>query len=331
MDTTEPFLPAGQETVIQLIQKMVLSDRVGGSYLFTGPKGVGKTMTARFFAMAVNCLSTASRPCGRCEACVKILKNIHPDFLTLSPEPKKQTISIEQIRLIQETLVFAPYEGKRRVVIIEPADRLGPEAANALLLTLEAPPAHTIFILVTATPYALLNTIRSRCQVIRFAPLSQKALLDVARQSGLSLAPDDPLLEQCQGSVTHLFNLTSPEQLPHYGEMEKLALAFLSGASSRGLIETPKWAKQRTAMEEFLGRTLWVVRDVWIAIEGKERNHGERAGVFEEIASRLNPGASERLIRLLESILQALEDIKHNASPELIFDTLRLEMEALRG
>jgi len=193
MEKPEPFLPVGQTAVIHLIQRMVLSDRAGGSYLFIGPKGVGKTMAARFFAMAVNCLATSSRPCGHCEACVKILENVHPDLLTLSPEPKKQTISIEQIRQIQETLAFAPYEGKRRLVIIEPADRLGPEAANALLLTLEAPPAHTIFILVTATPYALLDTIRSRCQIIRFSPLTQEALLEVGRHHGLWPWPKCPI------------------------------------------------------------------------------------------------------------------------------------------
>jgi DNA polymerase-3 subunit delta' len=332
MEKPEPFLPVGQTAVIHLIQRMVLSDRAGGSYLFIGPKGVGKTMAARFFAMAVNCLATSSRPCGHCEACVKILENVHPDLLTLSPEPKKQTISIEQIRQIQETLAFAPYEGKRRLVIIEPADRLGPEAANALLLTLEAPPAHTIFILVTATPYALLDTIRSRCQIIRFSPLTQEALLEVGRHHGLSLAPGDPLLEQCQGSVTHLLRLASPDQLSHDDEMEKLIVDFLTGNASRGLIETPKWAKQRTAMEEFLEQALWVVRNMWISLEGKGKNHGKRdRGALGEAVSRLKPEASERLIHLLETILEAMEDLKHNGSPELIFDMLRLEMEAVRG
>jgi hypothetical protein len=85
-------------------------------------------------------------------------------------------------------------------------------------------------------------------------------------------------------------------------------------------------------MEEFLEQALWVVRNMWISLEGKGKNHGKRdRGALGEAVSRLKPEASERLIHLLETILEAMEDLKHNGSPELIFDMLRLEMEAVRG
>lgn len=327
----EPFAPIGQPFAIQLLQKMVATGRVGGSYLFIGPRGVGKKTAARFFAMAINCQEEGPTPCGQCEACRKILANSHPDLLRVTPEADRQAISIEQVRQLQEILAFGPYEGKRRLVMIDPAERLGPEAANALLLTLEAPPPHTLFVLVTSTPYALLETIRSRCQIIRFSPLSRKALLKVARRLGVTVAPTDPVLDLCQGSVTHLLTFLEPEVRDKFEEMDILITSFLMGSPSPDLIETPKWAKQRVTMEEFLERALWLVRNVWVTLEGKKGSGVMGAEAVDKIVAHLPPSTNEWLPDLLETILRSLEDLKHHASPELVFDTLRIEMEELSG
>ncbi len=331
MSDPASFTPVGQPVAIQLIRRMIASRRVGGSYLFTGPPGVGKKTTARFFALSLNCQNEAEAPCGSCDACQKILVGNHPDFLKVSPAPGKQTISVEQVRQLQETLAYGPYEGNRRVVVIDPAERLGIEASNALLLTLEAPPSHTIFILVTSTPYALLETIRSRCQIVRLSPLSKQALIEVARHAGVEISLSEPALELCQGSVTRLLSLLETDGQDTSREIDALLTSILLGESAAGLIETPKWAKQRDTMEAFLERALWTVRDVWATLEGKCGVAAHTSGIVKKIAARLPAEAREKFPNLVEDILQAMADLKNNASPELIFTTLRLEMEELRG
>jgi len=327
----EDFTLIGQPLAARLIRKMVKSGRLGGSYLFAGPRGVGKKTAAMFLAMAVNCREGGFPPCGRCPACKKILSRSHPDVLTLSPEEGKQTISIEQVRALREALAYAPYEGKRRVVILDPAERLGLESANALLLTLEAPPPHTLFVLVTSTMYALLRTIRSRCQIIRFSPLSKQSLVEIARRKGVSLIPDSPMLELCQGSATRLLTLQEPKIKGEFGKMDNLITAILTGSGSPGLIENPKWAKQRAAMEIFLERALWLTRDVMASLGSKTWRGVSDASTIERINSRLRQTARERLLDLMDTIFQLMEDLKYNAAPELIFDILRFEMEEISG
>ena len=331
MAVQDSFIPIGQPVASRVIEKMIGTGRVGGSYLFSGPPGVGKKTAARFLAMAVNCETSAFPPCGQCVACGKILEGIHPDVWTVSPREKKQTITIEQVRELQGTLSFPPYEGKRRVVLIDPADRLGLEAANALLVTLESPPAHTLLILVTTAPYSLLATIRSRCQLLRFTPLSKDALLEIARRAGIHVGPDDSVLELCQGSATRLLTLLQAETEESHTEIDAFLSALLAGSRSPDLIETPKWAKQRGTMEIFLERALWLTRDWIVSLE-------ERAGrdvVNKELIRDVNTDRSRvsraSLLNLLDALFQSMEDLKRNAAPELIFDTLRMRMEAIVG
>ncbi len=332
MDDAAPFTPIGQPLAMRLIQRMIETGRIGGSYLFAGPPGVGKRTTARYLAMAVNCETGAFPPCGRCAACEKILSGNHPDVWTISPPEKKQTIVIDQARDLQRALAYGPYEGKRRVVILDPAERLGLEAANALLITLEAPPTHTLLVLTTAAPYALLTTIRSRCQVIRFSPLSKEALLEIARRNGMSLTPEDPALELCQGSATRLAALLEPETREVYSEMDTFLVEVFTGARSADLIETPKWAKQRGSMEIFLERALWLARDWLVSLESGPGP----GGVVNKELIRGVVGAKARatrafLLDFVDALFQSAEDLKHNAAPELIFDTLRMRMEAIVG
>lgn len=325
------LIPLGQPLVTLLIQKMVETGRVGGSYLFTGPRGVGKKTAARFLAMALNCHEESFPPCGHCPACSKILSQDHPDFLTVSPEAEKQTISIEQVRELQKALAFGPYEGKRRVVIIDPAERLGLEAANALLLTLEDPPSHTLIILITSAMYTLLETIRSRCQVIRFSPLSKRFLIEIVRRFSISVEPDDPMLEFCQGSASRLLAFLKPEFKGKYEEMDAFIASVLTGSLTSDLIETPKWAKQRADMEIFLERALWITRDLLATLEDQTGKGIINVEAVKGIRSKIPRISSDRLLNLIDTVLKSMEDLKHNAAPELIFDINRFEMEEVGG
>lgn len=144
------------------------------AYLFSGPRGAPMYDTAIALAMALSCVDLAVRArgdgCGECDACAKIASGIHPDVVTLVREGAAQIVPIESVRnQVIARMGMPPHEGAVRVFIVEEATSLAPPAANALLKTLEEPPARTLFVMCTAAPEQLLPTIRSRCQRVRFA------------------------------------------------------------------------------------------------------------------------------------------------------------------
>jgi len=166
----------GQSRVVELLRRAMAQDRVPHAYLFTGPPGAGKYTTALALAAAMNCESAPGEGCGTCGPCERIAAGVHPDVQTLERQGPSQTIPIEVIRKqVIPALGLPPHEGRARLYLIEEATSLLDPAANALLKTLEEPPARTHFVLCTGSPGELLPTIRSRCQRIIFQPPAVEA------------------------------------------------------------------------------------------------------------------------------------------------------------
>jgi DNA polymerase-3 subunit delta' len=162
----------GHERQIEQLQRSLAQSRIPHASLFYGLEGVGKKTTAQTFAKALNCLANQGDTgqhdsCDHCSSCRKADHNNHPDMIVL--EPEGQFIKIQAIRNLQERMKFKPWEGKKRVCIIDNADRMNDVAANALLKILEEPPAANVLILISAFPSQLPATILSRCQQVRFS------------------------------------------------------------------------------------------------------------------------------------------------------------------
>jgi DNA polymerase-3 subunit delta' len=158
--------------VVAQLRRAVKGGRVPHAYLFTGPPRAGKHTTAIALAAALNCEVAPGEGCGTCDACARIFAGIHPDVQTLEREGAAQIVPIETIRTrVLAQLGLPPHEGLVRVFLIEEATALQGASANALLKTLEEPPARTMFIIGTTAPEQLLPTIRSRCQRVSFAAL----------------------------------------------------------------------------------------------------------------------------------------------------------------
>ena len=165
--------------------------RLPQAYCFSGPPGVGKRTAALALAQAVNCRAplpgegdeTSGDACGACLPCRKIARGEHPDVAVVQPE-EKTVITIEQVRELTVRASLRAYEGTVKVWILDPADLMQEPAANAFLKTLEEPPGASLFVLVTATPSALLPTIRSRCQGVRFEPLGESCLQQILLRQG---------------------------------------------------------------------------------------------------------------------------------------------------
>lgn len=179
---------AGNERVKKLLKRMLETRRVPGALLFTGEEGVGKKLFALELAKSFNCrMPQGVEGCGTCPACKRIVKfnfpqssesddwkgiiwSDHPDVgMVVAP---KRVLLVEQMRLIEREANYRPYEGKERVFLVDDADKLNDASANALLKVLEEPPPTSHLILITSRPAMLLPTIRSRCQMIRFSPVS---------------------------------------------------------------------------------------------------------------------------------------------------------------
>ncbi len=165
----------GHNQTIAALQQAVASNRVAHAYLFHGEAAIGKRLTALRFVQALNCeCMQPDQPidaCGACRSCRQIEARTHPDFFVIEPDRELAApqIKIEQVREIEQQVMYRPLIGARKVCLIDDADRMTIGAANALLKTLEEPPGHSLFLLISSRPAALPSTIRSRCQSLRFA------------------------------------------------------------------------------------------------------------------------------------------------------------------
>ncbi|MFA5142791.1 MAG: DNA polymerase III subunit delta' [Candidatus Omnitrophota bacterium] len=162
----------GQDSATLFLRRSIESGRISHAYLFAGPSGVGRRLAALDFAKAVNCLDPkAGASCDICGQCRKIDASNHPDVIIFSPAKADASFGIERIRLLEREVGLKPYEGRRKVYILDSADAMTQEAQNALLKTLEEPPSESVLILITESPASLFPTIQSRAQSVRFFPL----------------------------------------------------------------------------------------------------------------------------------------------------------------
>jgi DNA polymerase-3 subunit gamma/tau len=173
-DTFEDVV--GQDTIVRTLKNQLFSKRVAHAYLFCGSRGTGKTTTAKIFARAINCMSpTENGPCGQCENCVTLSSDNNMDIIEIDAASNN---GVDEIRDLRDKVRFAPSVGNFKVYIIDEVHMLSMGAFNALLKTLEEPPAHAVFILATTEPHKLPATILSRCQRFDFKRIPQKVIVD---------------------------------------------------------------------------------------------------------------------------------------------------------
>ncbi len=198
----------GQDRVVSVLQRALRSSRVPQAYLFAGPASCGKYTTALAVAKALNCINAPNEGCSECISCQKIDQGNHPDVRVLLTEGKQKRIPIDTIRKqVVPALAMPAHEGKARVFIIEEAASMPGPTANALLKTLEEPPANTHFILGCIAPMQLLPTIRSRCQRVNFQALPVDLQVEVSGNEDAageirSLSADILRIANARGLVT---------------------------------------------------------------------------------------------------------------------------------
>lgn len=209
----------GQEPITRTLRNALQQGRLRHAYLLAGPRGTGKTTTARLLAKAVNCLAPeGERPCNKCSICVAITEGRFLDLIEVDAASNR---GIDEIRDIREKVGFRPNEGRFKVYVLDEAHMLTEPAFNALLKTLEEPPPHVIFVLVTTDPHKIPATITSRCQRFDFRRISLQTIVgrlaSIAEQESVTVEPAalELIAHQATGAVRDAISLL--DQLTSYG------------------------------------------------------------------------------------------------------------------
>jgi DNA polymerase-3 subunit delta' len=329
----------GHRRLVTLLSRAVAHDTLPPSLIFAGPAGVGKRRTAVAVAQALNCLAPVSPgeengvaierdACGVCAACRRIARGVHPDVMVLEPG-ELGNIRIEAVREAVESAGYRPFEARRRVVVIDEADAMVPQAQNALLKTLEEPPSSSVFVLVSSLADALLPTVQSRCPKLRFAALSTADVAFVlVRDHGYEEADARAAALEGNGSVARALASQSSSLVDARTAAQRiLARAAKSTDPGRrldALKELPGGkggpAEERERLSVCLRAMASLLRDLSILSAGADERtlaNPDLRGELERLTSAFDASRSGKAYAVVDEALVALD---RNASPKIVAD-----------
>jgi DNA polymerase-3 subunit delta' len=326
------------ERAIHALNSAVASGNVQHAYLFSGPSGVGRSTAARRLAQILNCVGDTP-PCLQCTQCERIERGIHPDVQTITVEPEtegsaRKAISIEQIREAEKMMALNPYEGRTRVVIIDPADAMMPPAQNAFLKTLEEPPPNVVLVLIASAPDKLLETIRSRCSEVNFGLAAaadiEKALTDDGVESewasllarlaagrpgwALQAAKDKSVLARRSEAIDEARSLPKISTADRMDLAERLTEAFRKDRD--------------TVFDRLAGWQAWW-RDVLVVQRGAEQTVSS-VDRLNELREDADTYAAATVARFATALVSTRQWLQENVQTRVTLDALMLAVPSSR-
>lgn len=326
----------GHETAINFLNNHAKPGKTRHAYLITGPDGVGRETLALAFAKALNCQNPPAEGefCGKCLACRQIDERRYPDLLIVRVVEGSKDLKIDQIREMQQTLALAPYQSPFRMVLIPDFQHATIGASNALLKSLEEPPSRALLILTADAKESLLETIASRCEVLRLRPSSITTLESYLRDEiALSPARAKRLAHLAGGRVGTALSFNSDQDLLDAYDEALTDLGDLLNSRLRERLQYVERLQQRkgTSREQFgflIATWLTFWRDVMIRREGADIplvNIDQEQRIFE--TAQLIP--SRQIEKILKDHENALVNLDANLNPRLVIENLILALPLL--
>ena len=325
---------AGHRRLLELTARAAVRGSLPPSLIFAGPDGVGKRRAAVALAQLFNCASPVDGEspdaCGTCAPCRRIARSVHADVLIIEPGDSG-SIKVDQARDAIERSAYRPFEGRRRVVIVDDADAMEASAQNALLKTLEEPPNASTFVLVTSRPDVLLPTVRSRCQHLRFgrlAPADVAAIL--IREHGFAEEDAHAAALLADGSIGQALEADTDA----YGGARQAATAMLSGLATARDVRQKLAAARAVGGDkvdrEELSRRLQLVssmlRDLGVLLSRADEQSLANADLKPSLQRLLTSFDGERTVRAFSAVDRALAALDRNASPKIVADWLAFQI-----
>ena len=316
----------GQTRAVRLLQRGLATGRTPHAYLFSGPQGVGKRAAALSLAQALNCHQGEGIDdgCGACQSCRKIARGLHPDVQVIGPDGA--TLKIEQVRALEADAALGPYEAKRKVFILDSAEKMTEQAANALLKTLEEPPGRTVIVLLTTTPSALPSTIVSRCQTVTFSAIPPETLEPFVVERGVDRTRARLIVSFSRGSIGRALS-PEVESLASTRDLllEEVGRALRDGPAA--LIElAEKLAKDREGLQQKLEVLSAWLRDLMVAKTSRRQEWLVNNDRGEEIARQAEGLPLEAILDGLRAVNAAMDGLTRNANPRLSMENLLLQL-----
>lgn len=338
----------GHRPLLDLLARATARDTLPPSLIFAGPEGVGKRLTAVALAQALNCdrptehpmhveigsdapISAGKDACGECAPCKRIGRGVHADVLVVEPGDSG-SIKIEQVRDAIDRAGYRPFEGRRRVVIIDEAESLVANAQDAILKTLEEPPSASVFVLITSRPDLLVPTVRSRCQRLRFGPLSPGDVAAVLeRDHGMSATEAHAAAAAAGGSIGRALDGSAEDAI----EARDAATALLKGAAAssdplRRLQGAKALVGSGTADRDKLSRRLLamssLIRDLGLLQSQADDRTLANADLKPQLQSLLRSFDGDRTLHAFSVVDRALWALDRNASPKIVADWVSLQI-----
>jgi len=313
----------GQSAAIALLERAIALDRPAHAYAFVGPVGVGRRLTAVAFAQALLC---PTRGCGVCGVCRRIAAGQHPDCQVVVPIPPRENpkgavaIRIEQIRELERVAALAPFEGSRKVFVLDEAERMTLPTAQALLKTLEEPPPRTHLVLILTNPRALPPTVLSRCQRVRFRPLADADAVRLLEGRGVSGDASGLLARLTEGRP----GLALTTDLETLRARRDAALALTAAPRARIGNALDGAPTDRASVTAYLGFYWSWYRDALCLAAGGSATllvNADQEAALRAVAARVSAPA---LVAALVGVKAAWIALEGNVNPRLALETALL-------